>query len=146
MKLKGIDHVSLAVVELDLSVDFYRRAFGYELAFAERGMAREIRSMMGMERLSCHLAQLSGPWGGPRLELIQFLEAGTPAQARPLSAGSGHIGMTVENADEALREAVALGAVPLGSVTVFPEGRSVYCREPGGSFFELLEFNGEPPP
>ena len=61
-------------------------------------------------------------------------------QARPLSAGSGHVGLTVENVDEALREVAALGAVAIGDVTVFPEGRSAYCREPGGSFLELLEF------
>ncbi len=103
-------------------------------------MAREIQSMMGMERLSCHLAQLTLA-DGPRLELIQFLHSGASPQARPLSAGSGHVGLTVENVDEALREVAALGAVAIGDVTVFPEGRSAYCREPGGSFLELLEFN-----
>lgn len=140
MKLMGLDHISLAVADFDLSVDFYRRAFGYQLVFEERDMAREIQSMMGMERLSCHLAQLTLA-EGPRLELIQFLHSGAPPQARPLSAGSGHVGLTVENVDEALREVAALGAVAIGDVTVFPEGRSAYCREPGGSFLELLEFN-----
>ena len=32
---------------------------------------------------------------------------------------------------------VALGAVRVGKVTQFSKGRSVYYREPAGSFFEI---------
>lgn len=145
MKLKTWDHTSLAVDDLDLSLQFYRQTFGYAPAFEERGMAKEIRSMMGLTRLTCDLAQLSHPLSGQRLELIAFHGHDAPPQSHPLAAGAGHIGFVVENLDEALAAVVTNGAVPIGTITDFPEGRSTYCREPGGSFFELSEMNEELP-
>lgn len=141
MRLKSLDHVSLAVSDIDLSLAFYGEAFGYELVFIERDMEKEIRSMTGLENLSCHLAQMARPDGGPRLELIEFLDHAIAPQDLPLAAGSGHVGFVVETLDAALQETVSAGAVAIGSITVFPEGRSTYCRAPGGSFFELLEMN-----
>ena len=145
MMFKAWDHTSLAVDDLDLSMEFYRKTFGYALVFAERGMAKEIRSMMGLARLTCDLGQMSHPLSGQRLELIAFRGHDAPPQSHPLAAGAGHIGFEVENLDAALAVVVANGAVPIGAVTDFPEGRSTYCREPGGSFFELSEMNEEPP-
>lgn len=142
MKLKPLDHVSLAVADIDRSLAFYGAAFGYELAFIERDMAKEIRSMTGMEHLTCHLAQMARADGGPRLELIEFRHHELAAQPLPLTAGCGHVAFSVDDLDDALRQAVSAGAQPLGSITSFPEGRSTYCRAPGGSFFELLEMNG----
>lgn len=141
MKIKTVDHFSLAVSEIDSSIRFYCDVLGYELLFIERDMAKEIRSMTGLERLSCHLAQMTHQQGGPRLELIEFLDHDLPALSHPLPAGSGHLGVEVENLDSALEDVRAGGANAIGKVTVFPEGRSTYCREPGGSFFELLEMN-----
>lgn len=139
MKLKSLDHISLAVSDIDLSIAFYDKAFGYDVAFIERDMAKEIRSMTGMETLSCHLAQLTRADGGPRLELIEFRDHDLAPQPLPLAAGCGHVGFLVDDLDDALRAMVAIGAGPVGSITSFPEGRSTYCRAPGGSFFELLE-------
>jgi catechol 2,3-dioxygenase-like lactoylglutathione lyase family enzyme len=139
MKLKPLDHVSLAVSDIDLSIAFYAAAFGYEVVFIERDMAKEIRSMTGVETLSCHLAQLARADDGPRLELIEFTGHALPAQQLPLATGCGHVGFVVDDLDDALREVIAAKAEPIGSITVFPEGRSTYCRAPGGSFFELLE-------
>ena len=141
MKLKPLDHVSLAVADIDQSLAFYGKAFGYELVFIERDMEKEIRSMTGLENLSCHLAQMARADGGPGLELIEFLDHAIAPQALPLAAGCGHVGFVVENLDDALQETISAGAEPIGSVTHFPEGRSTYCRAPGGSFFELLEMN-----
>ncbi|MFZ5675208.1 MAG: VOC family protein [Pseudomonadota bacterium] len=139
MKLKALDHVSLAVSDIDLSIAFYARAFGYEVAFIERDMAKEIRSMTGVDSLSCHLAQLARADGGPRLELIEFRDHPFAPQPLPLAVGCGHVGFLVDDLDDALGGMVAIGAEPVGSITSFPEGRSTYCRAPGGSFFELLE-------
>jgi hypothetical protein len=88
---------------------------------------------------------MAHPLSGQRLELIAFRGHDAPPQSRPLAAGAGHIGLVVENLDEALAAVVAGGAIPIGAVTGFPEGRSTYCREPGGSFVELSEMNEDLP-
>ncbi|MBM3585623.1 MAG: VOC family protein [Alphaproteobacteria bacterium] len=140
--VKAWHHTSLAVADLDWTVTFYCAAFGFRLAFDERGMTREIRSMTGRERLACDLAMLSSPHAGQMLELIAFRGGGKDL-ALPLAAGAGHIAFEGADLDKALGEVMRLGARPIGAVTSFPEGRATYCREPGGSFFELEELHDQ---
>jgi len=59
MAVKVWHHTSLAVTSLDSAVDFYRRAFGYELLFVERGMAEQIADMTGIAGLVCDLASFA---------------------------------------------------------------------------------------
>ncbi|WP_029041945.1 VOC family protein [Cucumibacter marinus] len=139
MKIKAIEHFSLAVQDFDRSVSFYREVFGFVPVFEERGMTRDIRSMTGLSEVSCDLAQLAPPGGGATLELIAFAGHELAAPDLPLPAGCGHIGIEVDDLDAALEAVCNAGAQPIGETTGFPEGRSRYCREPGGSYFELLE-------
>ena len=67
------------------------------------------------------------------LALIAFRRPGRdvpPLDGAPLRPGAAHVAFAVE----------ALGAARVGGVTEFDEGRSIYCREPSGSFFEMEEF------
>lgn len=143
MKIKAWHHTSLAVCNLDRSAGFYAAAFGYRVTFEERGITREIRAMTGQETLSCDLAVLVSAWSDQMLELIAFKGDVPEDLAVPLPAGAAHIAFTVEALDHALGEVKGFGATQIGSVTSFPEGRAVYCREPGGSFFELQELADE---
>ncbi len=142
MQVKAWHHTSLAVADLDKAVGFYVAAFGYRLAFEERGMTREIRRMTGRQCLSCDLAMLISPVSAQMLEIIAFKGAGR-ALSLPLPPGSGHIAFQVASLDRAASHVRGLGAEMLGEVTEFPEGRAAYFREPGGSFFELEELTDE---
>ena len=87
-------HSSLAVSDLDAAIAFYRDAFGYEVAFEERGMSDQIADMAGIEGLTCDLAQLRSALGDHVLELIAFHppERGTPPlEAASLRPGAAHI-------------------------------------------------------
>ena len=140
-------HTSLAVRDLDAAVAFYRDAFGYEVSFAEWGLSEQIASMAGIEGLRCDLAQLRSAQGGHVLELIAFRRPGSalpPLPGAPLRPGAAHVAFAVEDLDAALAAVEALGAARIGAITHFSEGRSVYCREPSGSFFEMEEFRTEP--
>jgi catechol 2,3-dioxygenase-like lactoylglutathione lyase family enzyme len=139
-------HTGLAVRDLDRASAFYQAAFGYELAFREGGISREIAEITGVDGQVCDLAQLRSPHSGHVLELLQFhgfeaSESGLPEA--PLRPGQAHLAFTVEDLDEALNHVRSLGAVMVGQIAGFPEGRAVYCREPGGSFFEMEEVGGE---
>jgi catechol 2,3-dioxygenase-like lactoylglutathione lyase family enzyme len=129
-------HSSLAVRDLDRAVNFYREAFGFELVFQARGMSDLIERIAGVDGLRCDLAQLRCGRSGHVLELIAFRNPAAAVDARP---PVGHVAFEVADVDPALAAVGALGAELVGEVTPFPEGRSVYCREPGGSVFELSE-------
>jgi predicted enzyme related to lactoylglutathione lyase len=138
-------HTGLAVRDLDRASAFYQAAFGYEVVFSEREISREIADITGLEGQVCDLAQLRSPLSGHVLELLQFYgfersESSVP-QA-PLRPGQAHIAFAVGNLDEALNHVRSLGAVMVGRIANFPEGRAVYCREPGGTFFEMEEMGG----
>jgi catechol 2,3-dioxygenase-like lactoylglutathione lyase family enzyme len=129
-------HSALAVVDLDRAVAFYREAFGFAVLFEARGMTDLIARIAGVEGLGCDLAQLRRPDSPHVLELIAFRSPAAAVEARP---PVGHLAFHVADFDPALAVVGTLGAEQVGEVTRFPEGRSVYCREPGGSVFELAE-------
>src|SRR4051794_3685334 len=134
------DHASLAVSDIDAGIAFFGEAFGFGVAFLERGMGDQIASMLGLPDATCDLVQLDLPGGGPRLELIAFRtgsEGGPPA--RPVSPGTGHLALRVADFDATVAKACALGARPVGAVTRFSDGRSVYLATPFGAFLELEE-------
>jgi catechol 2,3-dioxygenase-like lactoylglutathione lyase family enzyme len=132
------EHSSLAVDDLERSISFYAEAFGYDVTFAERGMTRLIEQIAGIPGLECDLAQLRLPGMEHLLELIAF--RGPPAEAGPPERPpAGHVAFRVADLEVALAGVEALGALRLGELTTSPDGRSVYCREPGGSVFELSE-------
>ena len=127
-------------------MDFYCRAFGFEIAFQERAMREQIRSMTGLPGLTCDIAQLRVPQSSHVLELIAFREEAVRAPAAlevPIRSGAAHVAFFVEDLDAAMTRVEALGAVRLGEVTCFSDGRSVYYREPAGSFFEMEQEFGD---
>ena len=136
MVVKIWHHTSLAVSDLDLGIEFYRRAFNYDVLFEERGMSHQIARMTGIPGQLCDLAQMRSPVSGHVLELIAFTGVGE-GESKPIRPGAAHIAFYVDDLEEALSKVERLGAVRLGEITEFDEGRSVYCREPAGSFFEL---------
>jgi catechol 2,3-dioxygenase-like lactoylglutathione lyase family enzyme len=137
-------HASLAVTDIDDSLRFYRQAFAAEITFEARGMTDLIRRTTGLPDVTCDLAQLRFAARGSLLELIAFRDvpAGSEDLA-PVRAGHGHVCIGVADFDATLALARSCGARPLGEVVLYPEGRSVYLREPGGSVVELEEVAGE---
>lgn len=139
-------HSSLAVSDLDKAMDFYCRAFGFELVFAERNMADQIARMVGLAGLACDIAQLRVPRSDHVLELIAFRTPGAPPADmgdKPVIPGAAHVAFYVDDLKATMARVEALGAVRVGEITQFSEGRSVYYREPTGSFFEIEQSNGE---
>jgi catechol 2,3-dioxygenase-like lactoylglutathione lyase family enzyme len=132
------EHSSLSVRDLDTAVAFYCQAFGFDVAFEERGMDALIESVVGAPGLRCDLAQLRQPGTNHVLELIAFRQ-GEQEAGSPTHPGEGHVAFVVDDLDGTLERLRALGAEQLGLVTKFPEGRSVYLREPSGSIVELSE-------
>lgn len=140
MSIRAWHHTSLAVSDLDAAVRFYRDAFGYRLLFREDGMAGQIQRIAGEPGLTCDLAQLKAEGSGHVLELVRFHGAVAAAvHDKPFAPGMAHIAFVADDLDATMARVEALGAVRLGEVTLFEEGRCAYYREPAGSFFELEE-------
>jgi catechol 2,3-dioxygenase-like lactoylglutathione lyase family enzyme len=129
-----LDHVSLAVDDLDAAVGFYEAAFGFELSFRDT-QTEAIVALTGVAGLRCALAQLLHPAGGAALELVCFDGPGASTEG----VGRGHLALRVRDLRSALAAVIAEGAWVLGEEVRFPTGSAIYAREPGGSTFELYE-------
>jgi predicted enzyme related to lactoylglutathione lyase len=141
-------HTSLAVTDIDLAIAFHEAVFGLEVLFEERGMAGQIASITGVPGLICDLVQMRYHGADQVLEFIAFRPAGTTGlepQPLPLRPGCAHVAFYVDNLQQSLALVKAHGGVQLGEITEFSDGRSVYCRAPGGSFFEMEEPVGNAP-
>ncbi len=137
-------HASLAVQDLDRSLVFYQSLFGGTVVLHERGIDDLIQRTTGLPGVVCDLAQLRLPGTGVLLELIAFrdIPAGREDDA-PVRPGHGHVCLGVADLEASLAHAQRHGATPVGEVVAYPEGRSVYLREPGGSVLELEELQEE---
>ena len=134
MLLTEIDHIAIAVEDLDAAVEFYRTAFGAEVAH------REIIESDATEEVLIKVADSYIQLAAPTTEdspIAKFLEKRGP--------GLHHVGYRVANCAEALEAMKAAGATPIdekprpGSrnttvAFIHPKGEGAF-----GAMIELVE-------
>jgi methylmalonyl-CoA epimerase len=127
--LTEIDHVAIAVNDLDAAVDFYARAFGAEVHH------RETVDSDGVEEALVKVAdsyiQLTAATR-PDSPIARFLER--------KGEGLHHIGYRVDDCAAALASMVAAGATPIDAAPrPGSRGTTVAFVHPKGAFGTLIE-------
>jgi glyoxylase I family protein len=122
-----LEHVNLTVRDLDRSVDYYCKLFGFEVrwqgqAIGEQGPVR-----------AAHV-------GDPRCYLALF-EAEQPERVAMDygHAGLNHFGFVVDDLPAARERAVALGSQPHFEPEYHP-GRRFYVFDPDGVEVEVVQY------
>ena len=129
MLLTEIDHVAIAVRDLEAAIDYYQRAFGAEVEH------RETVESDGVEEALLKVAE----------SYIQLLTPTTPESpvAKAIEKrgeGLHHIGYRVKDCAEALAAMVAAGATPIDKAPrPGSRGTTVAFTHPKGSFGTLIE-------
>ena len=141
--IKKVDHISLAVNSTKKGIFFYTNVFEYRVIFEEDNMTKQIQSITGLKEISCNIAQLESDFIGNVLELIEFknYKSIDTQINHPLYPGCAHVGFIVNDLSKMLDITIKYGAKQLGEITNFETGKSVYCTEPSGTFFEMEELN-----
>ena len=140
-----LHHASLTVEAIEPAIAFFRDVFGFEPDFVEYGMEGDIVALTGKDGLTCDFAQLRSDFFPVVLELIAFHSDREPrpeGDALPWRPGAGHVCFHVDDFDDAVKAVTEHGASVLGRAIDFPGGRSIYCRAPGGAFFEIEHMTG----
>jgi methylmalonyl-CoA/ethylmalonyl-CoA epimerase len=129
----NLDHIGIAVRDLDQALDGYRARYGLE------AIHREVVSAQGVEE-----AML--PVGGANLQLVQPLGPDTPVGRFLDSRGEGlhHLAFAVLDLEAALEHLNAEGARLIDSVPR-PGSRGtriafIHPRDLSGSLIELVEY------
>ena len=135
MLLTEIDHVAIAVRDLEAAIDYYRRAFGAEVAPPRDRRVRRRRG--GALKVADSYIQLPTP-----------TRADSPIAKSIEKRGEGlhHIGYRVDDCAEALAAMVAAGATPIDQAPrPGSRGTTVAFVHPKGSFGTLIELVQENP-
>ena len=127
--LTEIDHIAVAVTDLDAAVDYHRRAFGATVAH------RETVASDGVEEALLAVAdsyiQLISP-SRPDSPVARFLER--------RGEGLHHVGYRVADCAVALEAMVAAGSTPIDRAPrPGSRGTTVAFVHPKGSFGTLIE-------
>ena len=135
MLLTEIDHVAIAVRDLEAAIDYYAKAFG---ATVEH---REIVESDGVEEALLKVAE-------SYIQLLTPTSDASPVAKAIEKRGEGlhHIGYRVNDCGEALASMIAAGATPIDKAPR-PGSRNttVAFIHPKGSFGTLIELVQENP-
>ena len=129
MLLTEIDHVAIAVNDLEAAIDYYKRAFGATVDYRERVESD------GVEEALLKVAE-------SYIQLLTPTRPDSPVAKSLEKRGEGlhHIGYRVDDCAKALEAMVAAGATPLDKAPrPGSRGTTVAFIHPKGSFGTLIE-------
>ena len=129
MILTEIDHVAIAVKDLEAAIDYYKRAFGATVDH------REIVERDGVEEALLKVAE-------SYVQLLRPTRPDSPVAKALEKRGEGlhHIGYRVNDCKAALDAMVAAGAIAIDSAPrPGSRGTTVAFIHPKGSFGTLIE-------
>lgn len=134
MLLTEIDHVAIAVRDLDGAIDYYRRAFDAEVDH------REVVEQDGVEEALLKVAE-------SYVQLLTPTRDDSPVAKAIDKRGEGlhHIGFRVDDCAAVLRSMIDAGATPIDcEPRPGSRGTTVAFIHPKGSFGTLIELVQEP--
>jgi methylmalonyl-CoA epimerase len=129
MLLTEIDHIAIAVRDLEAAVEYYQKAFGATIDH------REVVESDGVEEVLMKVAE-------SYIQLLTPTNPDSPVAKAIEKRGEGlhHIGYRVNNCAEALASMVAAGATPIDKAPrPGSRGTTVAFMHPKGSFGTLIE-------
>ena len=129
MLLTEIDHIAIAVKDLEAAIAYYQNAFGATVDH------REVVESDGVEEALLKVAE-------SYIQLLTPTRPDSPVAKSLEKRGEGlhHIGYRVNNCAEALAKMVAAGATPLDKAPrPGSRGTTVAFIHPKGSFGTLIE-------
>ena len=121
LKVNHLDHINIFVKNLEKSAKFYQEHFGFKLYREGIGLAAG---------LPYKIIGISG-----KIMICMYQQ-----ESAPKISGLNHIGIHIQNFDEAL-EYLKQAQVELlyGGVNEYENSRSLYIADPDGHEFELSE-------
>lgn len=139
--IKGFNHVGISVVDLQISIEFYREILGMEVVDQIEFGGAQDESILGLPGASGKAAMMRS--ASLQIELFEF--AYPPPKTKniryPVSDhGLSHFCVEVLDIDAEYRRLKAAGVHFHCPPLHFSDGSSgTYARDPDGNVFELLE-------
>ena len=134
--ITGVSHVSINVTDMERSVDYYHRTFGWEQLFEEQMEGAAFEAITGVRGASGRAC--GGRIRDIRVELMCFNF--TPPAPPGAGLGLRVLSLQVDDADAAYRDLRGSG-VKLASAPVDLHGtRMFFVIDPDGQGIEMVEY------
>ena len=136
----NIRHTGIVVTDMQKSIDFYE-SLGFEIKKDMIESGPYIDSLLSIDGGEVNTVKMSLRDGG-MVELLHFKnhqEEPTPGSLTNI--GCTHFAMTVDNLEETYNNLVMSGVEFVSEPQFSPDGfaRVVFCKDPDGTFIELVE-------
>jgi catechol 2,3-dioxygenase-like lactoylglutathione lyase family enzyme len=140
MAVQGINHFAITVTDMDRSLDFYTRLFGFEDSGVRLDLSGPfIETLQDIPGASLRAAVLR--LSGLSFELLCY-DAPAGHRSNPLKSndvGSHHLCFTVDSVDDEYERLVAEGVRFMSPPLDYQGGiRAVYFMDPDGNMLEML--------
>jgi|SRR3972149_7673489 len=121
LTVNGIDHLNMEVIDLEETVDFYSKLFGFEIL---KEQPEENSKIIGNEKIKLCLYETSGFKGYTK-------------------KGFHHFGLHIENFDNIIKKCKEMGVeIFYGGPLRWEKSTSIYIKDPNGYEIELTEVFG----
>lgn len=147
--IKGFNHTSFTVTDMDRVVKFWTAALGFEARSVSPRLGDWQGRVTGVPGAALNVAHLYGH--GAHIEFIQYTGGASPSsRIEPSMACAAHVCLEVSDIEETWKELIAAGASAQGEVALVDNGpvrglKAGYLRDPEGIIIELIEVPVSPP-
>ncbi len=145
MAVTRLNHVSIAVADMDRSLAFWHGLLELPLSGRGTSSAEHLEKIVGIGPVELEWAELELP-GEQMLELFRYLEPeGGVVQPRPNDAGATHLCLEVDDIEELAGRMRAAGVPTRSDAPVLIAGgdwkgwRDIYVSDPDGVTVELSQ-------
>jgi catechol 2,3-dioxygenase-like lactoylglutathione lyase family enzyme len=150
--IRGFDHITIVVSDLELSVKFYGGLLGFEETGRARLEGSWVNSLLKMEGVKADVVYLVPPHKEPRLELLCFRSPRGEVMgqnALPNTIGLRHVALQVEDMTHFLDHLAAAGVKLMSDPVTLPadvesgaskEKTLCYFFDPDGVLLEAAQY------
>ena len=136
-------HAGIVVRNMQRSIDFYCKVFGFAICVDQVEQGRHIDAFLGLECVEVRTVKMSLGDQGPMLELLDFHSHNgiDEAEKKIYSHGISHIAITVEDIGLVCNR-LAKDGLPITSEPIKSPDNKVlltFAKDPDGNFLEIVE-------
>ena len=138
----GIRHFGIVVRDIEQSISFYRKYFGFEIERDADEQGSFVEQILSIDAAHLRTVKMLSPVSEVMVELIQYLAGGVVEHSNSINqVGPTHFAVTVENIDslydQMISEDVEFLSEPVNSPDDY--ARVAFCRAPEGTYIEMVE-------
>jgi len=140
--IEGIRHIGIVVDNLDTSLSFYTKNFGFIVEKDEYEKGVFIEEILGINGIEIRTVKIRCKTSDVLVELIKFIEGEIVDANNGINyAGLTHFAVTVKNLEEKYNSMKESGVNFLSPPRLSPEGyaKVAFCQAPEGTYIEMVE-------